>query len=277
MPVLPKEEYVEQGYLFQALGERVRNGEPVQQLLGYVKQEVLATTKLPMAIDYLLAELNHVGTMASAMVKLSHYFSPFQTFVMQSAEDERGRFDISTAFQILQFEAEFRAKEDDPAAFFFFQFETLARNRLEYDGGLEAMASDPFYPDEWQDWVLKVRHKIGLVDLPDLVYVHSQHYITRQEQKRVEFEPPTPLLFGEKEGRIALANRTKEPMFFFAALQRQLNYPKVPRPIKKDPADELIPKLVRTVERLESRIKLLEDEQRNKGIDLSRFYKGPKD
>ena len=37
--------------------------------------------------------------------------------------------------------------------------------------------------------------------------------------------------------------------------------------------DELIPKLKRMVERLEVRVKLLEDEQRNQGIDLSRFYK----
>ena len=277
MSILPREEYVEQSYLFRILGERVRNGEPVQQLLGFVKQEVLATTKLPMAIDYLLAELNHVGTMASAMEKLAHYFTPFQTFVMSSAEDERGRFDISTALQILQFESDFRSKEQDPASFFFFQFETLARNRLAYDHGLAAMSKDPFYPPPWQEWILKVRHKIGIVDLPDLIYVHSEHYVSRQSQKRVDFERPDPLLFGEQEGRIALANRNKEPMFFFAALQRQLNYPKVPRPIKKDPADELVPKLVRTVERLEARVKLLEDENRNKGIDLSKFYKGPKD
>jgi hypothetical protein len=37
--------------------------------------------------------------------------------------------------------------------------------------------------------------------------------------------------------------------------------------------DELIPKLKGMVERLEVRVKLLEDEQRNQGIDLSRFYK----
>jgi hypothetical protein len=36
---------------------------------------------------------------------------------------------------------------------------------------------------------------------------------------------------------------------------------------------DLIPKLLKSVERIEARIKLLEDEQRNQGIDLSRFYK----
>ena len=61
-------------------------------------------------------------------------------------------------------------------------------------------------------------------------------------------------------------------MYLFSALQRQLNYPQVPRPQKKDPKDEMVPKLMRMVDRLEMRVKLLEDEQRDKGIDLSQFY-----
>jgi len=36
----------------------------------------------------------------------------------------------------------------------------------------------------------------------------------------------------------------------------------------------VIPKLKRSVERLEARMKLLEEEQRSAGIDLSKFYKG---
>jgi hypothetical protein len=96
--------------------------------------------------------------------------------------------------------------------------------------------------------------------------------IREQQAGRSETTPPMPLLFGEKEGRIALANRRKEPLYFFAALQRQLRYPAVPRPqIQEDPVDQYR-KLVRQVERVETRIKLLEDEQRTKGIDLSKFY-----
>lgn len=278
MPRLDPEEYIEQSYLFRALGARIKSGEPVQELLGFVREEILATTKLPLAIDYLLAELNHVGTMHSAMAKLPHYFSPFQTFIMSSAESESGRFDMGTAFRILEFESRFRAEQAVPAAMFFFQFETLARNRLSYDYGLAAMSSDDFYEPDWQRWILKVRHQIGIVDLADLVYVHSQYYLQRQQARGEEIrETPDPILFGEKEGRIALANRSKEPLFFFAALQRQLKYPEVPKPVRKDPADELLPKLVRTVERLEVRLKLLEDEQRNQGIDLTQFYKPPED
>jgi len=58
----------------------------------------------------------------------------------------------------------------------------------------------------------------------------------------------------------------------FSALQRQLNYPAVPRPVKKDPVDDLIPKMVKQIERLETRMKLMEDEQRDRGIDLTQFY-----
>lgn len=276
MALLPREEYVEQAYLFHALANRIRDGEPVQELLAHLRQEILTTTKLPMAIDYLLAELSHVGTMSSAMEKIPHYFTTFQTFIMKSAEAERGRFDMYTALAILEHEAKFRAESNDPSSFFFYQFEALCRNRLDYDHGLVAMSNDPIFPDEWKLWILKVRHQIGIVDLTDLVYVHSQYYVQRQQATEGEVnEVPDPVLFGEKEGRIALANRKKEPLFFFSALVRQLNFPVVPRPVPKDPLDEALPKLLKTVERLEVRIKLLEDEQRNKGIDLSKFYQRP--
>ena len=79
-------------------------------------------------------------------------------------------------------------------------------------------------------------------------------------------------MFGVKEGRVALANRNKETLYFFAALQRQLSYPAVPRPKKKDPNEDMLPKLARMMDRFEVRLKLLEDELRDAGIDLSQFY-----
>lgn len=278
MSLLDREEYIEQAYLFRALGNRTGQSDPVQELLAHIRHEVLATTKLPLAIDYLLAELNHVGTMSTAMKKMPHYFTAFQSFLIESAESVGGRFDMRLALNILEFEANFRSRllESDspnPVPMFFFQFETLSRNRLDYDYGLSAIAGDPIYTPEWSKWILQVRHQIGFVELPDLVYVHSQHYIDRQkQQQKNDAVQPDPLLFGEKEGRIALANKNKDPMYLFAALQRQLNYPSVPRPKKKDPKDDLVPKLVRMVDRLEMRVKLLEDEQRDRGIDLSQFF-----
>ncbi len=276
MKQLPREEYVEQAYLFQALSQRSSDGEPVQDLLKFLRQEILATTKLPMAIDYLLAELSHVGQMSTAMAGLSHYFTPFQTFIIQSAESERGRFDMLTALQVLEHEARFRIENESRAALFFYQFETLCRNRLEYDHGLIAMSKDPFYDSVWREWIASLQHRIGIVDLADLVYIHSYYYVIRSAKERpADSETPEPILFDEKTGRIALANRTKEPLFFFAALQRQLNYPPVPRPKKRDENEDLVPKLLRTVQQLEMRIKLLEDENRGKGIDLSQFFEKP--
>ena len=62
MEVLPREEYIEQAYLFKALQGRLTTNEPVQEILVQIREEVLSTTKLPMAIDFLLAEVRHVGT-----------------------------------------------------------------------------------------------------------------------------------------------------------------------------------------------------------------------
>ena len=276
MQKLNREEYVEQAYFFQSLGHRLSRSEALQDILENVREEVLATTKLPMAIDFLKAEIGHSGMMSTAMTKLGHYFSAFQTFVVASAEDERGRFDLHTALEVLRYDAEFRAKDPSPVATFFYQFETLCRNRLDYVSGLDALVRDPSYDEAWQEWLILVRKQIGLIELTDLVYVSSEHYVAMQQRRgQADLDLPEHVLFGEKEGKIALANRHKEPLLFFEALQRQLDYPKVPRLERKreDPLQTL-GGLMRRMERMESRLKLLEDEQRDAGIDLSKFYKG---
>lgn len=80
-----------------------------------------------------------------------------------------------------------------------------------------------------------------------------------------------PILFGEKEGKIAWANRQKDPMYLFAALQRHLGYPTAPRIKRIDETREQIPLILRKLERLELRIKLLEEEARE-GLDITKFY-----
>lgn len=278
--LLPTEEYIEQAYLFRSLADKVSTDpelqQPLQIMLGWLKQEVLATTKLPMAIDFMIAELKHVGTMSTSMERMSHYFAPFQTYLIEQAEEEGGRFDIWQAFRILHQEALLRSRNVAPNALFFFQFETLCRNRLSYDHALKAISQDPFFDDAWANWILSVRHKIGIVDITDLVYVHSEYYVIN-EQRRLQEEvaKPNPLLFSEKEGRVALANRHKEPLFFFSSLQRHLDIPASPRPQKSDQSKTKLPLLIKQVERMETRIKLLEEEQRQKGIDLSQFYSKP--
>ncbi len=222
----------------------------------------------------MLTELNQVGAMYTAMLKLTHYFTPFQTYLIQEAEREDGRFDILTALSVLKAEADLRATEPSPLALFFFQFETLCRHRLRYDYGISSMALDPMFEPSWQEWIKSIRRKIGTVGIADLVYIHSEYYAQKQEQAGQTEEIPA-ILFGFKEGRIALANRSKEPLHLFSSLQRHLNYPSVPRPKPKDEADELVPRLLRQVERLDLRVKLLEDEQREGTFDLTKFYKDP--
>ena len=271
--MLQREEYVEQEYLFRMLGERLPENFPIQELMGQIQHELLATTKLPMAIDFLLVELRHCGEMSGAMKRISHYFTPFQAYIIEAAEDERGRFDMRVAVDVLRYEAAYRSKDATAPGLFLYQFETLARNRLRYDSGLEAVSRDTMYDDAWREWILTVRRQIGIVDLADMIYVRSEDYIRRRTQPALPPpEPEKPILFGEKEGRIAWANRQKDPVFLFAALQRHLGYPAAPRNKKIDETLELVPRLVRRVERLETRIKLMEEESREGGIDITKFY-----
>ena len=272
--MLEREEYVEQAYFFKILLERLGQSIPLQELLEQTKYELLASTKLPMAIDLLLGELKHRGMMSLGMELLEHYFVPFQTFLMAEAERDRGRFDYRTALRILGAEANYRSQETlNAQGLFFFQFEALSRNRLSYDRGLGAMAKDPVYSSEWREWLLILRRQLGLVDLADMIFVRSQLY-RDQKAKLGGEEAEAPVLFGLPEGRIAKANRRKDPLFLFAAMQRHLGYPAVPRLEPVDPLPELVPRLQRRVEHLESRIKLLEEEQRG-GIDITKFYETP--
>lgn len=270
--MLPIEEYIEQAYFFRVLVERIGQNLPLQELLEQTKYEVLASTKLPMAIDLLLAELKHHGQMSSGMALLKHYFVPFQTFLVSEAESEKGRFDYRTGMRILQAEADYRSKSCSPQGLFFFQFEAICRNRLNYDRGLKAMSDDPVFGPEWRDWILIVRRQLGIIDTADLIYVRSQLYLDRRiAQGHLEVE--APVLFGLPEGKIAQANRRKDVLFLFAAMQRHLGYPAVPKLETFDPLPSLVPQLLRRMERLESRIKLFEEEQRG-GIDITKYYQG---
>ncbi len=183
-----------------------------------------------MAIDFMAGELKMQGVFGTAMAKLSHYFTPFQSFVVGEAEKEQGQFDLLLALEILAREANYRAEGATPQGLFLYQFESISRNRLGYDAGLAAMAQDPVFDDLWRQWILTVRRQVGLVDIGDLIYVRSAHHIERQERLGNAGDgAPAAVLFGAREGRIALANRRKDPFLLFAALHRQLGYPEVPR------------------------------------------------
>ncbi len=270
-PLLAREEYVEQAHLYKILRQRTSEQIPIQDLLEQVHHELLATTKLPLAIDYLLTEVKHSGLMAPAMLRMSHYFTPFQAYLIQESEEETGRFTIETALAVLEAEAKYRLQDAEPGGMFFFQFEVLCRNRLNYDRGLLAISKDPVFDEQWSTWILYLRVQVGLVELADLLFLVSEDYRNRLLAAGESLAGKGPFLFGEKEGRIAFANRRKDPLYLFAAMQRHLGYPEVPRPKPVDPNRDLIPQLLRRMERLETRIKLMEQEQRA-GMDITKFY-----
>jgi hypothetical protein len=288
---LGREEYVEQSHFFRALAERLEVNVPAQEVLASVREEVLATTKLPLAIDFLLGELRHEGVLGPALARLPHYFTPFQAFVVRESENERLRFDLRVGLEILRREAQYRSEEPTRQGIFLYQFESLCRHRLGYDRGLEAVAGDPAFDQTWREWILKLRRQIGMVDLADVIYVHSEYYWQRAEKsgpgtQRLADEAASPervapsspkdavVLFGEREGRIALANRKKDPLFLFSSLHRQLGYPEVPRKKPQDQEKALLPQLARRLEQMETRLKILEEEQRG-GLDITKFYEPP--
>src|SRR6516165_7183065 len=104
--VLDREEYIEQAYLFRVMRERLAEGLATQEVLELVGQEILATTRLPYAIQFLTAEVKHTGLLSSGFARLPHYFTPFQAFVVRCTEEEKLRFATETALLVLQREAE---------------------------------------------------------------------------------------------------------------------------------------------------------------------------
>ncbi len=269
---LDREEYIEQAYFFRVLRERMASNMATQEILERVHEEILSTTRLPLAIQFLATELRHSGLLSSGFERLGHYFTPFQTFVIRQTEKEKLRFNMETALLILEREADYRASPARLPGSFVYQFEVLCRNRLGYDEGLEAIARDPFYDDDWRAYVELVRRQIGSFDFADLVYLRSDFYVIEQRRQAPGYQPPVPSLFGEKEGKIARANRGRDPLYLFAALQRQLGYPEVPRPRPRDDLAARLEALQAKFRDLETRLKLMESELKGQ-IDLSQFGK----
>jgi hypothetical protein len=269
---LEREEHVEQAYFFRVLRERMAANMAAQDVLERLHEEILSTTRLPYAIQFLATELKHTGLLSSGLARLPHYFTPFQAFVVSRTEQEGLRFSIDTALLVLEREAQYRAGTPTPAGLFLYQFEVLCRNRLGYDRGLASMARDPFYDGRWRAYAEMVRRQAGTFDFADLVYLRSDWYVSEQRRKDPGYEPPVPPLFGEKEGKIAKASRGRDPLFLFAALQRQLGYPEIPHARPRDDLGAQLEALKTRLNQLGQRLLLLEGEVRGQ-VDLSQFGK----
>jgi hypothetical protein len=276
MPVLDREEYIEQAYFFHTFRERLIDGLPSQDILARIGEELLSTTKLPIAVSFLHSEIKVSGLMSPAMARIAHYFTPFQAHVISQAELEQSRFATEQALLVLEREAKFKAEGPALAALFVFQFEALSRNRLGYTKGLAAMAADPSYNEDWHDYILTLRARLGDVDFADLIFVRSEHFVKERQRLNPEFTPKFPTLFGEKEGKIARANRGRDPLYLFSALQRQLGYPEVPRPRRPDELEARVVLLEQKIAQLENRLKVAESEIQQ-DVDLSQVMVKPED
>ena len=277
MPQLDREEYIEQAYFWEIFLERMGDGVPAQEIILQVQDEILATTKLPMALHFLVGEIRHRERISDGMSQMNHYFSPFQAFIMSKAEDEKTRFDLLIALAILKSEAKYRADGGlSPQGLFIFQFECIARNQLGYDFSMQAVANDPYFDETWHYCIMWLRNQLGASEFCEFLYLRSDFAV--EEKRRSlgdpDWQPPRPMLFGVREGRIAKANRGKDPLYMFAALERQLGYPEIPRPTPKDEDKVFHPLVERRFDLIEKRISVMEQELKG-GIDLEQFYKKP--
>lgn len=272
MNPLEREEYVEQAYFFRTFRERIAENLAAQAILDHVHEELLSTTRLPFAVQFLATELKHSGLLASGFAKLPHYFTPFQGFVVRQAEQENLKFPMETALLVLEREARYRSESPTLPGLFIYQFEAIMRNRLGYDPGLQAVAEDPCYDEGWKAWIDVVRRQVGSIDFADLVFLRSELHAIEQRRSNPEWQPPVPILFEEKEGKIARASRGRDPLFLFAALQRQLHYPEVPRAYTRDDLTLKLNAITTKLRDLEMRLRLAEGELRGQ-VDLSQIGK----
>ena len=65
--LLPREEHVEQAYFFHHLRERLATNLSAQEILQQISEEILASTRMPMAVQFLSAELKHSGLLSSGL------------------------------------------------------------------------------------------------------------------------------------------------------------------------------------------------------------------
>jgi len=267
-----RDECIEQAYFYRVFRDRLAANVSAQDILVRLPEELLSSTRLPMAVQFLSTEMRHSGLLGTGYARLAHYFTPFATFVIGQAERDGHKFTMTEALLVLEREATYKAGTPTHSGLFVYQFEAISRNRLGYEEGLRAMEQDPFYPPEWAAYADMVRRQLGVIEFADLVFVRSEAYLVARRRTEPDYQPPVPPLFAEKEGKIASASRGRDPLFLFAALQRQLGYPEVPRPKPKDDLASKLTAMGVKFREMEARLRMLESEVRGT-FDPTQFGK----
>ena len=152
---------------------------------------------------------------------------------MQQTEDERKQFTLRSDFSSLSARGGYRAAQPTQPGLFVYHFRSARPQSLGYDEGLTAMRGDPFYDPDWRDF-------LALVQAPDRrgrfrrYRVFALAVLCAGSAVVGRLCSAGLALVWREEGKIAKANRGRDPLYLFAALQRQLGYPEVPRSKPKD-------------------------------------------
>ena len=251
-------------------------GCPSQEILARVGEELLSTTKLPLAVSFLHTEIKGSGLMAPAMARIGHYFTAFQTHVIGQAEIAMSRFSMEQALLILEREAKYKADGPSLAGLFIFQFESLSRNRLGYTRGLAAMAQDPFYTEDWSDYILTLQTRLGDVDFADLIFVRSDYFVQRatEAQPRVRAQVSRPLRRAGGEDRPGQPRPRPDVPLLGTPAPAWLS--RSPAPRRPDELEARVLLLEQKIAQLENRLKVAESEL-NQDVDLSQVMVKPED
>ena len=244
MPVLEREEYIEQAYFFHSFRERLIDGLASQEILARIGEELLSTTKLPLAVSFLHVEMKGTGQMGPAMERINHYFTPFQAHVVSQAESDVSRFAMDQALLILEREAKFKADSPSLPALFVFQFEAISRNRLGYTKGLAAMAGDPLYTEDWIDYILTLRSRLGDVDFADLIFVRSEQFARerRADQPRLRPQVPDPLRRERRQDRAGQPGTRSDVPLHGTSAPARLSRSPPPPPARRARSPRLAPR-----------------------------------
>ena len=184
---------------------------------------------------------------------------------------------MEQALLVLEREAKFKSEAPSLPALFVFQFEAIVANRLGYNKGLAGMAADPFYTEEWKDYILTLRTRLGDVDFADLIFVRSEQFVRERRRLNPDFIPKFPVLFGEKEGKIARANRGRDPDVPLRRTPAPAWLPRgPPHPPPRRARGPRARSSSRSIAQLENRLKIAESDI-HQDIDLSQVLVKPED
>ena len=142
--------YVEQAYFFRTFLKRMADNMPAQEVLESLHQELLSSTRMPMAIQFLATEIKHSGLLATGLERLPHYFTKFQAFSSPEAEDEGRRIIMPTARSSSSRRRRNQANPDRPGC-----SSTSSKHSSEpprYLDGIIAMEDDPLYDADWTEY-----------------------------------------------------------------------------------------------------------------------------